>query len=49
MKGNVEMVYGVLVTLIICVDRSRRGRKDLGIVGQASWTSSVINLLNTSA
>ena len=28
--------------------RSRRGRKDVGIIGQASWTSSVINLLNTS-
>ena len=28
--------------------RSSRGRKDAGIVGQASWISSVINLVNTS-
>lgn len=27
--------------------RSSRGRKDIGIVGQASWLSSVINLVNT--
>ncbi|KAF2104470.1 amino acid transporter [Rhizodiscina lignyota] len=27
--------------------RQRRGRKDVGIVGQASWASSVINLVNT--
>lgn len=27
--------------------RSRRGRKEAGTVGQASWASSVINLLNT--
>jgi len=27
--------------------RPRRGRKDTGVIGQASWISSVINLLNT--
>ncbi|MCJ1463930.1 hypothetical protein MMC07_002539 [Pseudocyphellaria aurata] len=27
--------------------RSNRGRKDVGMFGQASWISSVINLLNT--
>ncbi|KAL8688217.1 MAG: hypothetical protein Q9218_005816 [Villophora microphyllina] len=27
--------------------RTSRGRKDVGIIGQASWSSSVINLLNT--
>ncbi|KAL8838192.1 MAG: hypothetical protein Q9170_002235 [Blastenia crenularia] len=27
--------------------RSSRGRKEVGVVGQASWLSSVINLLNT--
>ncbi|KAL9601604.1 MAG: hypothetical protein Q9219_002438 [cf. Caloplaca sp. 3 TL-2023] len=27
--------------------RSSRGRKDVGVVGQASWLSSVINLVNT--
>lgn len=28
--------------------RSSRGRKEMGLVGQASWISSVVNLLNTS-
>lgn len=28
--------------------RSSRGRKEVGIIGQASWSSSVINLVNTS-
>ena len=28
--------------------RSVRGRKEMGVIGQASWISSVINLLNTS-
>ena len=28
--------------------RSHRGKKDVGFVGQASWISSVINLVNTS-
>lgn len=28
--------------------RSSRGRKEVGIIGQASWISSVINLANTS-
>ncbi|KAL9022263.1 MAG: hypothetical protein Q9185_000505 [Variospora sp. 1 TL-2023] len=27
--------------------RSARGRKDVGVIGQASWLSSVINLVNT--
>ncbi|KAL8952059.1 MAG: hypothetical protein Q9222_002011 [Ikaeria aurantiellina] len=27
--------------------RSARGRKEVGVVGQASWISSVVNLLNT--
>ncbi|MCJ1269669.1 hypothetical protein MMC22_009561 [Lobaria immixta] len=27
--------------------RSSRGRKDVGMIGQASWISSVVNLLNT--
>ncbi|MCJ1429224.1 hypothetical protein MMC29_007137, partial [Sticta canariensis] len=27
--------------------RSNRGRKEVGMIGQASWISSVINLLNT--
>ncbi|KAL8805849.1 MAG: hypothetical protein Q9200_005270 [Gallowayella weberi] len=27
--------------------RSSRGRKEVGLIGQASWLSSVINLLNT--
>ncbi|KAM0804270.1 transmembrane amino acid transporter protein-domain-containing protein [Usnea florida] len=27
--------------------RSVRGRKEMGVIGQASWISSVINLLNT--
>ncbi|KAL9634629.1 MAG: hypothetical protein Q9164_003975 [Protoblastenia rupestris] len=27
--------------------RSARGRKDVGVIGQASWASSVINLVNT--
>ncbi|KAL8681194.1 MAG: hypothetical protein Q9186_002651 [Xanthomendoza sp. 1 TL-2023] len=27
--------------------RSSRGRKEVGIIGQASWLSSVVNLLNT--
>ena len=25
-----------------------RGKKDVGVVGRASWPSSVVNLLNTS-
>lgn len=28
--------------------RSSRGRKEVGIIGQASWISSVVNLVNTS-
>lgn len=28
--------------------RLSRGRKEVGVVGQASWLSSVINLVNTS-
>ncbi len=28
--------------------RSARGRKEVGMIGQASWISSVINLVNTS-
>jgi hypothetical protein len=28
--------------------RSRKGKKDVGYAGQASWTSSIINLVNTS-
>ena len=28
--------------------RSTRGRKEVGMIGQASWISSVINLVNTS-
>ena len=31
-----------------CRPRSTRGRKEVGMIGQASWTSSVINLVNTS-
>jgi len=27
--------------------RPRRGKKDAGVIGQASWISSVINLVNT--
>ncbi len=34
--------------LICCRRRSSRGRKEVGIIGQASWISSVINLVNTS-
>lgn len=35
---------------ILTVDRPRstRGRKEVGMIGQATWTSSVINLVNTS-
>lgn len=29
--------------------RSRHGKRDVGITGQATWASSVINLVNTSA
>ena len=28
--------------------KSARGRKEVGMIGQASWISSVINLVNTS-
>lgn len=28
--------------------RSARGRKEVGVIGQASWLSSIINLVNTS-
>jgi len=28
--------------------RSSRGKKEVGVIGQASWISSVINLVNTS-
>ena len=28
--------------------RNSRGRKEVGIIGQASWLSSVVNLVNTS-
>jgi len=28
--------------------RTRRGKKEVGVVGQASWISSVVNLVNTS-
>ena len=28
--------------------RSARGRKEVGVIGQASWISSIINLVNTS-
>lgn len=28
--------------------RSARGRKEVGMIGQASWISSIINLVNTS-
>ena len=31
-----------------CRPRSARGRKEVGMIGQASWISSVINLVNTS-
>lgn len=31
-----------------CRRRSSRGRKEVGIIGQASWISSIINLVNTS-
>ena len=34
--------------LIGCRPRSARGRKEVGMIGQASWTSSIINLVNTS-
>lgn len=29
------------------MDSARRGRKEIGIIGTASWISSIINLLNT--
>ena len=38
----------VLNNSTVCRHRSGRGRKEVGIIGQASWISSVINLLNTS-
>ena len=28
--------------------RSARGKKEVGVIGQASWLSSIINLVNTS-
>lgn len=34
--------------LIVLRRRSSRVRKEMGTIGQASWASSVINLLNTS-
>lgn len=35
--------------LLICYRiRNGRGRKEVGIIGQASWLSSVINIVNTS-
>jgi len=41
---------GVLVTTLTtsCRRRLSRGKKEIGIIGQASWISSVINLVNTS-
>ena len=32
----------------LCRPRSARSRKEVGVVGQASFASSVINLVNTS-
>lgn len=38
----------VLILFSLRRQRFSRGRKDVGFIGQASWISSVINLLNTS-
>ena len=39
---------GKIVKLTGSRPRSTRGRKEVGMIGQASWISSVINLVNTS-
>jgi hypothetical protein len=33
---------------VLTLTRTRKGRKEVGFVGQASWVSSVVNLVNTS-
>ena len=35
--------------LMMSRPRSARGKKEVGMIGQAGWISSVINLVNTSA
>ena len=42
------MLYVMRADTSLARPRSSRGRKEVGVVGHASWISSVINLLNTS-
>ena len=42
------LLYPSVQLIMMDRPRSARGRKEIGVIGQASWLSSIINLVNTS-
>ena len=48
MRGRRLVYYSNGMRLKANIRRRGRGKQDIGFAGQATWLSSVINLVNTS-